>query len=176
MKSIFKYASGLALAGMLSLTLAPAANAQRGFHGGGGIRISGRSGAGFGLAGGLIRAGLNFGVRSGINIGHTVFYGYPTIGFRFGLLPFGYYTFYWGADLYYYSGGAFYRPMDDGGYEVTTPPVGAAVPELPKGARSIVIDGQQYYEFNGVYYQSFVFVLFFLFFVVAGLVLSLFFF
>jgi len=153
MKSIFKYASGLALAGMLSLTLAPAANAQRGFHGGGGIRISGRSGAGFGLAGGLIRAGLNFGVRSGINIGHTVFYGYPTIGFRFGLLPFGYYPFYWGADLYYYSGGAFYRPMDDGGYEVTTPPVGAAVPELPKGARSIVIDGQQYYEFNGVYYQ-----------------------
>src|SRR3569833_1794041 len=101
MKSIFKYASGLALAGMLSLTLAPAANAQRGFHGGGGIRISGRSGAGFGLAGGLNHTGLNFGVRSGIKIGHTKNKKKPTNGFRFGLLPFGYYPFYWGADLYY---------------------------------------------------------------------------
>jgi hypothetical protein len=151
MKSFYKYASGLALAGLLSLTLAPAANAQRGFHGGGGIRIGGRSG--FGIGGGFFRGGLNLGIRSGVYVGNTIFYGYPTIGFRFGLLPFGYYPFYWGADLYYYYGGAFYRPDDDGGYEVTTPPVGAAVPDLPRGARSIVIDGQQYYEFNGVYFQ-----------------------
>jgi len=154
MKSFVKYSTGLALAGLLSLALVPDANAQRGFHaGGGGVHISGRSGLVGGIAGGLLRGGLNMGFRSGIYVGHTLFYGYPNIGFRFGLLPVGYYPFYWGADLYYYSAGVFYRPYDDGGYEVTTPPVGAAVPELPRGARSIVIDGQQYFEFNGVYFQ-----------------------
>ncbi|HWD90128.1 MAG TPA: DUF6515 family protein [Mucilaginibacter sp.] len=153
MKRTFKYAFGLALAGLLTLALVPVANAQRGFHGGGGgIRIGGRSGAAR-IGGGFFRGGLNLGVRGGVYVGNTLFYGYPRIGFRFGLLPFGYYPFYWGADLYYYYGGAFYRPYDDGGYEVTTPPIGAAVPDLPKGAHSIVIDGQQYYEFNGVYFQ-----------------------
>lgn len=156
MKGLYKYVPGLALAGLLSFTLDPSANAQRGgFHGGGGVHISGRSG-GFGsLAGfsaGFLRSGLHLGFR-GAYIGNTFFYGYPTIGFHLGLLPLSYYPFYWGSDLYYYSGGVFYRPYDDGGYEVTTPPVGAAVPGLPKGAKSILIDGQQYFEFNGVYYQ-----------------------
>ncbi len=78
----------------------------------------------------------------------------PRVGYHFGYLPYGYYPFYFGSDLYYYYGGAFYRPVDGGGYEVAVPPVGAAVPELPKGAQPIIIDGQQYYEFNGVYYQE----------------------
>jgi hypothetical protein len=154
MKSLYKYASCLALAALLSFTIIPSANAQRGFHSGG-VHISGRSGLGsFGALGGsLFRSGLHFAFR-GAYIGNTFFYGYPAIGFHLGLLPFGYYPFYWGSDLYYYSGGIFYRPYDDGGYEVTTPPVGAAVPVLPKGAKPIMIDGQQYYEFNGVYYQA----------------------
>jgi len=142
MKSLFKYVSGLALAGLLTVTLVPTASAQRGFHGGGGIRFGG------GFHGALgFRGGFGLGFRGGL-------FGYPVIGFRIGFLPYGYYPFYFGSDLYYYYGGIFYRPYDGGGYEVTTPPVGAAVPSLPKGAHSIVIDKQQYYEFNGVYYQE----------------------
>lgn len=144
MKRLYKYASGLILAGLISFTFTDTASAQRGFHGGGGgVHISGRSGFAF-------RGG--FGFNSGL--AYRGFYGYPVVGVRLGVLPFGYYPFYWGPDLYYYYGGVFYRPYDDGGYEVTTPPVGAAVPALPKGAQSIAIDGKQYFEFNGVYYQA----------------------
>jgi len=158
MKTLYKYASGLALAGLLMVGMAPAARAQRGFHGGGG-HISG--GISFGRGGvgiGFSRGGSSLAIAGrpgyfGGYYGGRYFYGYPSIGFRLGYLPFGYYPFYFGADLYYYYGGVFYRPYDDGGYEIAVPPVGAAVPGMPKGAQSIVIDGQQYYEFNGVYYQ-----------------------
>ena len=173
MKSLYKYAAGFILAGALSILIIPSATAQRGRSGGGGVRAGGGSvGIGGGFRGGSssigIRSGTSF--RGGSNVGVTAsrggvyhsggyyggryFYGYPTVGFRFGYLPYGYYPFYFGADLYYFYGGAFYRPNDDGGYEVATPPLGAAVPELPKGAQSIAIDGQQFYEFNGVYYQQ----------------------
>lgn len=149
MKTLFKYASGVALTGLLSLTLVSTADAQRGFRGGGGgVRIGGGFHSSIGFRGGL---GFGLGYRHGLFGGY---YGYPRVGFRLGVLPFGYYPFYFGSDLYYYYGGAFYRPNDGGGYEVTTPPVGAAVPTLPKGAQSIVIDNQQYYEFAGVYYQE----------------------
>jgi hypothetical protein len=144
MKRLYKYASGLALAGLLSVVLVSTANAQRGFHGGGHISGGFRGGVGF-------HGGIGLGFRGGIFGGG--FYGYPRLGFRIGFLPYGYYPFYFGSDLYYYYGGIFYRPYDGGGYEVTVPPVGAVVPGMPRGAKSIVIDGQQYYEFNGVYYQ-----------------------
>jgi hypothetical protein len=144
MKRLYKYASGLALTGLLSVALISTADAQRGFHSGG-VRISGGFGGGF-------RGGLGLGFRGGVY--NRGYYGYPGIGFRIGFLPYGYYPFYYGSDLYYYYGGTFYRPYDGGGYEVTVPPVGAAVPQLPKGAKSIAIDGQQYFEFSGVYYQQ----------------------
>ena len=80
-------------------------------------------------------------------------WGYPHLGLYFGFLPFGYYPFYWDSNPYYYYGGVFYRPYN-GGYQVTTPPLGAAVPSLPSNARSIMIDGVQYYEASGVYYQQ----------------------
>ena len=143
MKRLYKYASGLMLAGFLSIVFGFTANAQRGFHSGG-VRISGGFGHGIGFHSGI-------GFRGGYGYG---FYGYPSLGYRIGFLPYGFFPFYFGADLYYYYGGVFYRPYDGGGYEVTVPPVGAVVPGLPKGASSIVIDGQQYYEFNGVYYQA----------------------
>lgn len=143
MKRLYKYASGLMLAGLLSIVFVFTANAQRGFHSGG-VRISGGFGHGIGFHSGI-------GFRGGYGYG---FYGYPSLGYRIGFLPYGFFPFYFGADLYYYYGGVFYRPYDGGGYEVTVPPVGAVVPGLPKGASSIVIDGQQYYEFNGVYYQA----------------------
>jgi hypothetical protein len=148
MKRLNKYAFGLVMTGLLSMALISTANAQRGFHGGGGgVRVGGG-----GFHGGIgFRGGLGFGFGGLFGGGY---YGYPRVGFRLGFLPFGYYPFYFGSDLYYYYGGAFYRPVDGGGYEVTVPPVGAVVPALPKGAKAISIDNQQYYEFNGVYYQE----------------------
>lgn len=77
---------------------------------------------------------------------------YPWLGLGFGFLPYGYYPFWWGDAYYYYSGGLFYQYENDQ-YTVVEPPVGAEVKTLPAKAESIVIDGQQYYEMNGVYYQ-----------------------
>jgi hypothetical protein len=77
---------------------------------------------------------------------------YPWLGLGFGFLPYGYYPFWWGDAYYYYSGGLFYQYQNDQ-YTVVEPPVGAEVKSLPAKAQSIVIDGQQYYEMNGVYYQ-----------------------
>lgn len=82
------------------------------------------------------------------------FYGslyYPRIGFSLGVLPYGYYPFWWNDLQFYYSGGYFYQ-YDNGQYTVVEPPIGAAVNSLPSDAQSIVINGQQYYEANGVYY------------------------
>jgi len=78
--------------------------------------------------------------------------GYPCSGLYYNILPYGYYPFYWNSYPYYYYGGVFYRPYN-GGYQVTAPPMGASVPSLPSDAQSIEIDGIQYYESNGVYYQ-----------------------
>lgn len=79
-------------------------------------------------------------------------YYYPRIGFSIGVLPYGYYPFYWGANQYYYSDGYYYQQYNNQ-YTVVEPPVGAEIDRLPEGAESIVINGQQYYELNGVYYE-----------------------
>jgi hypothetical protein len=162
MKKIYKYATGLLLSGALIAMMFTNADAQRG-----GGHVGGGGGGGFRGGGGGISVGGGFrggfGSRVGIGLGFRSggfyrpgfgFYGYPHLGFYLNTLPFGYYPFYWGSDLYYYSGGIFYRPYDDGGYVVTAPPVGAAVPKLPRGTKSIMIDNQQFYEFNGVYYKT----------------------
>ena len=179
MKRLNKYTAGLFLTGLLSVVMLTTASAQRGggghsgggggFHGGGftGHGISHSSTGSF--AGASTRAGI--GARSGVRSGAGYFagrgyhagafyragfgyYGYPHLGFYCGWLPFGYFPFYWGADLYYYSGGIYYSPYDGGGYQVTEPPIGAGVPTLPSTARSIKIDGVQYYEADGVYYKE----------------------
>jgi len=182
MKRFYKYASGLFLTGLLSVMMISAANAQRGGHSGGGVSIRGGGGGGFGgsiRAGGIgIRSGSStFGLQGGVNAyrgfrggsgyfagrGYNAgafyrpgfgYYGYPHLGFYLGVLPYGYYPFYWGSSLYYYYGGVFYSPYDNGGYQVTAPPIGAAVPSLPDSAQPIKIDGVQYYELNGVYYKE----------------------
>jgi hypothetical protein len=179
MKKIFKYASGLFLTGLFSMLIISTASAQRGgghsggggggFHssGGGGVSFHGSNGVSAGVRGSGSGAARGFSaVRSGrgyfAGVGYHGgafyrpgfgYYGYPHIGFYLGYLPFGYYPFYWGSSLYYYYGGIFYQPYDNGGYQVTTPPIGAAVPTLPEGARPIKIDGVQYYESDGVYYK-----------------------
>ena len=98
------------------------------------------------------RAGAGFGYR-------RPYYGYgyrnyyrPYLGFSLSILPFGYYPFYYGADQFYYSGGLFYRQYDNE-YKVVVPPVGAEVPDLPKEANEVVINGETYYEYKGVYYS-----------------------
>ena len=181
MKRIYKYASGLFLTGLLSLFMIATASAQRGgrggggggFHGGGGIGFHGSNGIGFrggvnagtGFRGGVSnRNGLAFrsgGYFAGRGYHGGAFYrpgfgyfGYPHIGFYLGFLPFGYYPFYWGSDLFYYYGGVFYSPYDNGGYQVVSPPIGAGVPDLPDNAQPIKIDGVQYYEVDGVYYKE----------------------
>lgn len=134
MKSLYKGITGIALAGMLLLTFSEA-NAQRG-RGGfrGGIHM------GFG--------GPRFGF--GMSYYRPI---YPRVGFYINTLPYGYYPFYYGPDLYYYGNGTFYRQSNDG-YEVTAPPIGATVPKLPRNVHPITIDGVQYYELNGVYYKE----------------------
>jgi hypothetical protein len=182
MKRIYKYASGLFLTGLLSVLMISAASAQRGFRGGGGgggsMRISGGSGGGGFHSNGLAlngrgatgsgisaRGGQSFrsgaGYFSGAGFHGGAFYrpgfgyyGYPHLGYYLGGLPFGYYPFYWGSALYYYYGGVFYSPYDNGGYQVTAPPIGAGVPDLPSTAQAIKIDGIQYYEVDGVYYKE----------------------
>ncbi len=78
-------------------------------------------------------------------------YYYPRLGFSIGVLPYGYYPFYWGGYPYYYSNGFYYQQQNNQ-YTVVEPPVGAEVNALPDNAEAITIDGVQYYESNGVYY------------------------
>ena len=145
MKRVYSSITGFLLAGCLILILSGTADAQRG-RGGfrGGIHIGGGRGIGFGFGG----PRLSFGIG-----GYSPYYGYPGVGFYYSTLPYGYYPFLWGPDQYYYFGGTFYRPYNNG-YTVTAPPIGAAVPQIPSNAHPITIDGQQYYELNGVYYKQ----------------------
>lgn len=157
MDKVFKYAAGLVLAGAMSVIFLPA-DAQRrgtaGVVGGGGMRGGGGivrgGGPAMGYRGGM---GWGMGYRGMYGPGMGL-WGYPNAGFFMGGLPMGYYPFYFGTNLYYYSGGAFYRPNDTGGYTAVDPPVGATIPKLPKNANSIVINGEQYYEYRGVYYTT----------------------
>ena len=172
MKRIYKYATGLFLTGLLAVLLVPTASAQRGGHFGGGSHSGGGFHNSVGVrSGGNTQVSANFhsaiayrtgrGYFAGVGYHGGAFYrpgfgyyGYPHLGFYLGILPFGYYPFYWGAGLYYYYNGIFYTPYDNGGYQVTAPPIGAGVPSLPGNANAIKIDGVQYYEADGVYYKE----------------------
>lgn len=122
---------------------------------GGSMRNSGTSARAYGYSG---RAGVyNHG---GYRSTYRNFYGgyynrfyAPQLGFRLNILPYGYYPFYWGEDQFYYNNGLFYQQYDNSQYEVVAPPMGAIVPTVPNDAKSITIDGIEYYELNGVYYQ-----------------------
>jgi len=83
---------------------------------------------------------------------YNTYYG-PHIGFSIGVLPFGYYPFWYGDYQYYYSDGLYYQQSNDQ-YTVVEPPIGAQVNTLPSKAEPITINGEQYYEQNGVYYRQ----------------------
>jgi hypothetical protein len=78
----------------------------------------------------------------------------PAFGLRINILPFGYTPLYLGSSPYYYYQGIYYRPYPYGGYEVTAPPLGATVSSLPPDAKLTVINGQNYYELGGTFYQE----------------------
>lgn len=82
---------------------------------------------------------------------YTTYYG-PRLGYRCRYLPYGYYPFFWSDYQYFLCDGLFYT-YDNSEYTVVDPPIGAEITTLPEKAQSIVINGQQYYECNGVYYQ-----------------------
>jgi hypothetical protein len=86
------------------------------------------------------------------NRGYYRSYYAPRLGFSIGVLPVGYYPFYFGPNQYFFSAGLYYE-LNNNQYTVVEPPVGAAIGSLPDKAQSIVINGTQYYEYNGVYYQ-----------------------
>ena len=65
MKTFLKYACGLALAGLFSITFISTANAQRGFHSGG-VHASVGFGRGMGF-----RGGVGIGFRGGLFDGAT---------------------------------------------------------------------------------------------------------
>ena len=88
------------------------------------------------------------------NQGYYKMYYYPKIGFTCTVLPYGCYPFFWADNEYYYSDGLFYEYENDQ-YAVVEPPIGAEITTLPSDAQSIVINGQQYYEVQGVYYQPY---------------------
>jgi hypothetical protein len=167
MKKTYKYAAGLMLTGALCVMMVLNVNAQRGAEhassGGGGSRPSGGTVSRGGGGGGGFSGGVSYGSRGGFGLGigyrsaigyrpYGYGFGYPSLGFYLNTLPFGYYPFYMGSSMYYYNNGIFYSPYESG-YVVTAPPVGAAVPGLPRGAKSIMIDNQQFFEYNGVYYK-----------------------
>ena len=105
------------------------------------------------------RVSVQLGISS---YGHYPYYYSPayrvyppgfSIGLRLGVLPFGFRTIYVGPSLFYYYDGIYYRPYGRS-YEVASPPLGAQVPDLPRGATVVVIDGQKYYEYYGTYYRE----------------------
>jgi hypothetical protein len=154
MKALKKSITLVSMAGLMIIGLVSTAQAQRGGGHFGGFR-GGFSHAGF-------SGGFNFrapAAHVGLSTGFGGFYRphvYANIGLFINALPFGYYSFLWGPYQYYYYGGTFYQPGNDGGYQVAAPPVGAEVPSLPDDAQPIMINGVQYYEYNGVYYQQIV--------------------
>jgi len=156
MGRIFKYGVGLLLTGVMCTMFLSVDAQRRGTAG----SVSSRGGArgsvniALGSGGFGYRPALGLGFNRGLYGPRFGVWGYPNVGFRLGAMPLGFYPFYFGTSLYYYAGGAFYRPNDAGGYTVTDPPVGAAIPNLPKNAHSIVINGEQYYEYRGVYYTA----------------------
>src|SRR4051812_48183210 len=79
---------------------------------------------------------------------------FPPIGIHVGVIPFGYFPIYVGANLFYFYNGIFYRRYDDRSYQVVDAPMGAQLSSLPTGAKSVVVNGEKFYELNGTYFKE----------------------
>jgi len=69
-------------------------------------------------------------------------------------LPYGYYSFYYDGFPYYYYNSVFYKRTNDNYYEIVTPPLGARVTSIPNNSKTVVVNGNKYYESNGTHYQE----------------------
>ena len=85
----------------------------------------------------------------------------PPIGFRINVLPVGHVRIVVGPSVYFYHSGLYYsktvnvsanESVDN--YEVTSPPVGIEVTEIPEDVEEIMIDGVVFYEYNDVIYKK----------------------
>ncbi|MBW7951870.1 MAG: hypothetical protein H3C56_04770 [Chitinophagaceae bacterium] len=74
------------------------------------------------------------------------------IGIRVYALPWGFYRWYIGPDMYYYYGGTYYTRVNNY-YQVVEAPIGSILPQLPSGTKQVTINNEQYFELNGTYYK-----------------------
>src|ERR1700744_3421330 len=139
MKTMSKFLTGLGIAGSLVLGLTAPADAQYSGH------IAAFNSTTFHMHPDALKVHLN---------GFYHPYVYPHAGVVVRTLPAGYYSFYWHNSPYYYNNGLFYQAYADGSYKVAIPPLGAEVPSLPIDAEIITIDGNPYFQYKGVYYES----------------------
>ncbi|WP_160713289.1 DUF6515 family protein [Chitinophaga solisilvae] len=80
---------------------------------------------------------------------------FPPVGLYVSTLPYGYFPLGPAFGPVFYYQGTYYRSNDNNrGYNVVDPPLNAIVPNLPKDAAAIELNGNSYYEFNGTYYQE----------------------
>jgi Family of unknown function (DUF6515) len=63
-------------------------------------------------------------------------------------------TVYGGGQTFTYCNGVFYESTSNG-YKITNPPPGVMVTSLPNGAAVVTVNGVDYREFGGLWYQPF---------------------
>lgn len=63
------------------------------------------------------------------------------------------FTLYVANTRYYYGEGTFYQAVE-GGYQIMAPPIGAEVPQIPRDAEMVKVNGQQYFVYHDIYYQA----------------------
>lgn len=76
---------------------------------------------------------------------------YPPSGYRFSVLPPHPRLVFYGRQQFYFSGGVWYRPMNNA-FIVVRPPVGIIVPVLPAFYTRVWVGPYPYYYANDVYY------------------------
>ena len=80
----------------------------------------------------------------------------PPRGLRIRVLPPHHTRIVIGPRVIFYAGGVFYQEQDGqtDEYEVIEPPVGTIIYNLPEDAEEVTVDGNPYYEYDGVLYQQ----------------------
>ncbi len=77
----------------------------------------------------------------------------PPTGFRVATIPWAYSTFTVAGQSYFYANGLYYTRVKKQ-YEVTKPPVGAVIPQLPEGHEEALIDGKTFYTYDDTFYKA----------------------
>lgn len=154
--TIYRLFTLLFLTGVLTVSSAYAqrGHSRGGAHFGGGVRVM--PAPHFSASAGMYRRGFYHRPVHYYRPYYRPYYRFygPPIGFRLGVLPYGFLTFNTAFGPYFYYDGTFYRTYKNDQYQVVDPPMGVVVPALPKDAKTVEIDGNTYYEKNGTIYQE----------------------